>query len=43
MSAVVGRIRPCNLFDVRMTVTSHNTIIGKPLSYCFGVQLLVLL
>ena len=28
MSAVVGRLRPCNLFDWRFTVLSHNTIRG---------------
>ena len=28
MSAVVGRLRPCNIFDWRFTVLSHNTIRG---------------
>jgi aspartate-semialdehyde dehydrogenase len=28
MSAVVGRLRPCNLFDWKFTVLSHNTIRG---------------
>jgi aspartate-semialdehyde dehydrogenase len=28
MSAVVGRLRPCNLFDWKFTVVSHNTIRG---------------
>jgi aspartate-semialdehyde dehydrogenase len=28
MAAVVGRLRPCNLFDWRFTVLSHNTIRG---------------
>jgi len=28
MSAVIGRLRPCNLFDWRFTVLSHNTIRG---------------
>jgi aspartate-semialdehyde dehydrogenase len=28
MSAVIGRLRPCNIFDWRFTVLSHNTIRG---------------
>jgi aspartate-semialdehyde dehydrogenase len=28
MSAVVGRIRPCSVFDIRFVVLSHNTIRG---------------
>ena len=28
MAAVVGRLRPCNIFDWRFTVLSHNTIRG---------------
>jgi aspartate-semialdehyde dehydrogenase len=28
MSAVVGRIRPCQVFDIRFIVMSHNTIRG---------------
>ena len=28
MSAVTGRLRPCNIFDWRFTVLSHNTIRG---------------
>ena len=24
----VGRVRPCPLFDVKLHLTSHNTIIG---------------
>jgi aspartate-semialdehyde dehydrogenase len=28
MSAVVGRLRPCNVFDWRFTVVSHNVIRG---------------
>jgi aspartate-semialdehyde dehydrogenase len=28
MAAVVGRLRPCNLFDWKFTVLSHNTIRG---------------
>eukprot|EP00921_Rhytidocystis_pertsovi_P002137 GHVQ01003678.1.p1 GENE.GHVQ01003678.1~~GHVQ01003678.1.p1 ORF type:complete len:434 (+),score=25.67 GHVQ01003678.1:179-1303(+) len=28
MTTVVGRIRPCPLLDVRLTILSHNTVIG---------------
>jgi aspartate-semialdehyde dehydrogenase len=28
MSVVVGRLRPCNVFDVRFTALSHNTVRG---------------
>jgi len=28
MSAVVGRIRPCAVFDLRFVVLSHNTVRG---------------
>jgi aspartate-semialdehyde dehydrogenase len=28
MSAVTGRLRPCNIFDWKFTVLSHNTIRG---------------
>src|SRR5262249_42460098 len=28
MAAVVGRLRPCNIFDWKFTVLSHNTIRG---------------
>ena len=28
MSAVCGRLRPCNIFDWKFTVLSHNTIRG---------------
>jgi aspartate-semialdehyde dehydrogenase len=28
MSAVVGRIRPCSVFDIRFVVLSHNTVRG---------------
>jgi len=28
MSSVVGRLRPCNIFDWRFTILSHNTIRG---------------
>ena len=28
MSVVIGRLRPCNVFDVRFTALSHNTVRG---------------
>eukprot|EP00922_Rhytidocystis_sp_ex-Travisia-forbesii_P022583 GHVS01033057.1.p1 GENE.GHVS01033057.1~~GHVS01033057.1.p1 ORF type:complete len:310 (-),score=26.40 GHVS01033057.1:576-1505(-) len=28
MTTTVGRVRSCNLFDVRLSILSHNTIIG---------------
>ncbi|GHU87965.1 aspartate-semialdehyde dehydrogenase [Spirochaetia bacterium] len=28
MAAVIGRIRPCNVFDIRFTALSHNTVRG---------------
>ena len=28
MAVVVGRLRPCNIFDIRFTALSHNTIRG---------------
>jgi aspartate-semialdehyde dehydrogenase len=28
MTTVVGRLRPCSLFDWKFTVLSHNTIRG---------------
>jgi len=28
MAVVVGRLRPCNIFDVRFTALSHNTVRG---------------
>ena len=24
----VGRVRPCSIFDVKLTLLSHNTILG---------------
>jgi aspartate-semialdehyde dehydrogenase len=27
-SVIVGRVRPCNVFDIRLTLLSHNTILG---------------
>jgi aspartate-semialdehyde dehydrogenase len=28
MAVVIGRIRPCNVFDIRFTALSHNTVRG---------------
>jgi aspartate-semialdehyde dehydrogenase len=28
MAVSVGRIRPCNIFDLRFTALSHNTVRG---------------
>jgi aspartate-semialdehyde dehydrogenase len=28
MAVVVGRLRPCNVFDIRFTARSHNTVRG---------------
>jgi aspartate-semialdehyde dehydrogenase len=41
MSAVVGRVRPCNLHDLRMVVLSHNTIRGAAGGALLNAELLV--
>jgi aspartate-semialdehyde dehydrogenase len=28
MALVIGRLRPCNVFDIRFTALSHNTVRG---------------
>jgi aspartate-semialdehyde dehydrogenase len=28
MAVVIGRLRPCNVFDIRFTAVSHNTVRG---------------
>jgi aspartate-semialdehyde dehydrogenase len=28
MAVVVGRLRPCNVFDIRFAAVSHNTVRG---------------
>jgi hypothetical protein len=28
MAVVIGRLRPCNVFDIRFTALSHNTVRG---------------
>jgi aspartate-semialdehyde dehydrogenase len=40
MSAVVGRLRPCNIFDWRFTVLSHNTIRGAAGAAILNAELL---
>jgi aspartate-semialdehyde dehydrogenase len=40
MSAVVGRLRPCNLFDWKFTVLSHNTIRGAAGAALLNAELL---
>lgn len=40
MSAVVGRLRPCNIFDWRFTVLSHNTIRGAAGAALLNCELL---
>ncbi len=40
MAAVVGRIRPCPLFDLRFTVLSHNTIRGAAGTAILNAELL---
>jgi aspartate-semialdehyde dehydrogenase len=41
MSTVVGRVRPDNLWDVRLVVLSHNTIRGAAGGSLFNAELLV--
>jgi aspartate-semialdehyde dehydrogenase len=40
MSAVVGRLRPCNLLDWKFTVLSHNTIRGAAGAALLNAELL---
>jgi aspartate-semialdehyde dehydrogenase len=40
MSTVVGRLRPCNLFDWKFTVLSHNTIRGAAGAAILNAELL---
>lgn len=40
MSSVVGRLRPCNIFDWRFTVLSHNTIRGAAGAAVLNAELL---
>jgi aspartate-semialdehyde dehydrogenase len=41
MAAVVGRLRPCTLFDWKFTVLSHNTIRGAAGAALLNAELLV--
>lgn len=41
MTVTVGRIRPCNLFDLRMALLSHNTIRGAAGAAVQNAELLV--
>jgi aspartate-semialdehyde dehydrogenase len=41
MAATVGRLRPCNLFDWKFTVLSHNTIRGAAGAALLNAELLV--
>ena len=41
MSAVVGRVRPCTLLDLRMVVLSHNTIRGAAGGALLNAELLI--
>jgi aspartate-semialdehyde dehydrogenase len=38
---VVGRIRPCSLFDVKLTLLSHNTILGAAGSALLNAELAI--
>ena len=40
MSAIVGRLRKCNLFDWKFTVLSHNTIRGAAGAALLNAELL---
>jgi aspartate-semialdehyde dehydrogenase len=40
MTSSVGRLRPCNLFDWKFTVLSHNTIRGAAGAAIFNAELL---
>lgn len=40
MSTVIGRLRPCNLFDWKFTVLSHNTIRGAAGAAILNAELL---
>src|SRR6185295_13677831 len=41
MTVTVGRMRPCNLFDLRMALLSHNTIRGAAGAALQNAELLV--
>ncbi|HWA16530.1 MAG TPA: aspartate-semialdehyde dehydrogenase [Gemmatimonadales bacterium] len=41
MTVTVGRVRPCNLFDIRLVLLSHNTIRGAAGAAVQNAELLV--
>lgn len=41
MATVVGRIRPCSLFDVKMVILSHNTVRGAAGAAILNGEMLV--
>ena len=43
MSACVGRIRQCPLFDIKMTVMGHNTVRGAAGAAILNAETLVAL
>ncbi|KAI8917443.1 hypothetical protein BC831DRAFT_484925 [Entophlyctis helioformis] len=38
---VVGRVRPCNVFDIKLTLLSHNTILGAAGSSIMNAEIAV--
>jgi aspartate-semialdehyde dehydrogenase len=40
MSSVVGRVRPCEIFDLRYTVLGHNTLRGAAGASVLNAELL---
>jgi aspartate-semialdehyde dehydrogenase len=41
MTVTVGRVRPCNLLDLRLVLLSHNTIRGAAGAAIQNAELLV--
>ncbi len=41
MTVTVGRVRPCNLFDLRLVLLSHNTVRGAAGAAIQNAELLV--
>ncbi|KAH6561840.1 hypothetical protein BASA60_011344 [Batrachochytrium salamandrivorans] len=40
-AVVIGRIRPCSIFDVKFTLLSHNTILGAAGSSIMNAEIAV--
>ncbi|EGF78024.1 hypothetical protein BATDEDRAFT_91198 [Batrachochytrium dendrobatidis JAM81] len=40
-AVVIGRIRPCNIFDVKFTLLSHNTILGAAGSSIMNAEIAI--